>query len=78
MTTEFGSAIRFNRIQEVTLNPKGSNCGECKEMHFPPRIICPDCGYNNHSHIHGEIDSERVDPENHIDTPVTPRVDSSG
>ena len=23
-----------------------SNCPECKNLHSPPRPICPDCGFN--------------------------------
>lgn len=27
-------------------NLEGSNCPSCGEPHFPPRQICPDCGFD--------------------------------
>lgn len=38
------------RMREQLLNPmkKGfSNCPDCREKHFPPRRICPDCGHDS-------------------------------
>ncbi|MDP3994314.1 MAG: zinc ribbon domain-containing protein [bacterium] len=38
---------RYWRTQTERYRLIGSNCQNCKEVHFPQRIICPDCGHNN-------------------------------
>jgi len=32
------------RLARQRLRLEGSNCPVCKELHFPPRLVCPDCG----------------------------------
>jgi uncharacterized OB-fold protein len=36
---------RFWRLKGQLLRLEGSNCSHCGIKHFPPRAICPDCGY---------------------------------
>lgn len=36
---------RYWRLREELLRLEGSNCPNCKIKHFPPREICPDCGF---------------------------------
>jgi uncharacterized OB-fold protein len=32
------------RLQKQRYKLEGSECSSCKERHFPPREICPECG----------------------------------
>ncbi len=36
----------YRRTVGQRLRMEGSNCPACKILHFPPRIVCPDCGIN--------------------------------
>ncbi|QLG69572.1 MAG: hypothetical protein CH104c_0340 [Candidatus Woesebacteria bacterium] len=36
---------RYWRLREQLLRLEGSNCQSCKIVHFPPREVCPDCGF---------------------------------
>jgi len=38
-----GSVPRFWREIPQRYNLIGSQCGECKEVYFPPREACPEC-----------------------------------
>jgi uncharacterized OB-fold protein len=33
------------RFHQISLRMVGSNCQKCEIKHFPPREVCPDCGY---------------------------------
>lgn len=43
---ESARASQSWRLREQYLWMKPSNCLECGRIHFPPRRICPDCGYD--------------------------------
>lgn len=39
-----GSIPEYWRTRGQRLRMEGSNCPACGIKHFPPRIVCPDCG----------------------------------
>lgn len=39
-----GSIPEYWRTRGQRLRMEGSNCPGCGEKHFPPRVVCPDCG----------------------------------
>ena len=52
---------RFWRLRNQRLRLEGSNCGGCGKLHYPPRLVCPDCGEG------GAHKAETVNP-----TPLVP------
>ncbi|MGI5840929.1 MAG: zinc ribbon domain-containing protein [Patescibacteria group bacterium] len=43
------------RTRGQRLRLEGSNCPKCKIVHFPPRIICPDCGFDSQKAAKPEV-----------------------
>ena len=43
--------IRVWRLKGAYYRLEGSNCPECKILHFPARRICPDCGFDSNQNI---------------------------
>ena len=37
---------RFWRLRGPFLKLEGSNCPHCEKKHFPPQLVCHDCGYH--------------------------------
>ena len=66
------SPAELCRTRDIRLRMVGSNCECCGGKHFPPRDICPDCGY-----IEGET-AQRLkgmaEKQKGITTGITARV----
>lgn len=55
---------RYWREQKHRYNLLGSKCGMCKEVFFPPRLICPEC----HRQSIGKIEPFTLAPSGTIET----------
>lgn len=58
---------RHWRLQRIRYRLEGSNCQNCEIKHFPPRDVCPDCGFG------GTIFNSKDNlTKNEVSIPLTP------